>query len=61
MTIGDGLVELLGEHGPVVNIRCIWEDVIFTASPNYIKAILATDFQNYVKGTLYLVHFSLRS
>jgi hypothetical protein len=55
MTVGDGLAELLEKHGPVVNMRCMWEDLIFTASPNHIKKILATDFQNYVKGTLLIL------
>lgn len=47
---GDGLDELLEKKGPVVNIRILWDDLIFTASPEHIKLILATDFNNYVKG-----------
>ena len=47
---GDGLDELLEKRGPVANLRVLWTDLIFTASPEHIKTILATDFQNYVKG-----------
>ncbi|KAF8880184.1 cytochrome P450 [Infundibulicybe gibba] len=32
------------------NFRAIYIDSIFTISPEYIKIILATDFDNYVKG-----------
>lgn len=48
--VGDGLIELLEKRGPVVNMRVMWSDTIFTASPEHIKTILATDFENYVKG-----------
>jgi hypothetical protein len=48
--IGDGLDELLVKHGPVFNLRITWSDLVFTASPEHIKTVLATDFQNYVKG-----------
>ncbi|KAF9481093.1 cytochrome P450 [Pholiota conissans] len=47
---GDGLDELLEKHGQVVNMRVAWSDLIMTTSPEHIKTILATDFQNYVKG-----------
>ncbi|KAG1751877.1 cytochrome P450 [Suillus lakei] len=36
--------------GPTINFRFIWEDVILTTEPQHIKTILATDFDNYVKG-----------
>lgn len=48
--LGDGLDELLVKRGPVFNLRIMWSDLIFTASPEHIKSMLATDFQNYVKG-----------
>jgi hypothetical protein len=63
MIVDEALVELMEEHGSVVNVRCLWEDDIFTTSPNHIKTILATDFQNYVKGTFLLskkCHVSLQ-
>ncbi|KAJ7645438.1 cytochrome P450 [Mycena polygramma] len=47
---GDGLRELLEDVGPVVNVRPLWADVIFTTWPEHIKIILSTDFNNYVKG-----------
>lgn len=47
---GDGLDDLLKKYGPVVNLRVLWSDLILTTSPEHIKTILATDFQNYVKG-----------
>ena len=50
--LGDGLDELLQKRGPVVNMRILWSDLVFTASPEHIKTILATDFHNDVKGNL---------
>ncbi|KAF8957214.1 cytochrome P450 monooxygenase pc-3 [Flammula alnicola] len=47
---GDGLDDLLEKHGSVVNLRIMWSDMVFTTSPEHIKTMLATDFQNYVKG-----------
>ncbi|KAF5378580.1 hypothetical protein D9615_007123 [Tricholomella constricta] len=46
----DGLTEVFSDKGPVANMRILWSDMIFTSSPEHIKAILATDFHNYVKG-----------
>jgi len=50
--------EYLGRHledemkvlGPTINFRFFWEDLIMTTEPQHIKTILATDFDNYVKG-----------
>ncbi|OAX32011.1 cytochrome P450 [Rhizopogon vinicolor AM-OR11-026] len=36
--------------GPTINLRFLWEDIIMTTEPQHIKTILATDFNNYVKG-----------
>ncbi|KAJ7640530.1 cytochrome P450 [Mycena rosella] len=47
---GDGLREVLEEVGPVVNLRVLWDNIILTSQPEHIKIILATDFNNYVKG-----------
>ncbi|KAF8200189.1 cytochrome P450 monooxygenase pc-1 [Pholiota molesta] len=44
---GDGLDALLEKHGPVINMRVMWSDLILTTSPEHIKTILASDFQNY--------------
>ncbi|KAF8055214.1 cytochrome P450 monooxygenase pc-1 [Lyophyllum atratum] len=46
----DGLTEIFGGLGPVFNIRIMWKDMVFTSSPEHIKLILATDFNNYEKG-----------
>ncbi|KAJ7853332.1 cytochrome P450 [Mycena olivaceomarginata] len=47
---GDGLNEVIAELGPVLNMRVLWMDSIFTVCPEHIKLILATDFNNYEKG-----------
>ncbi|KAJ7602447.1 cytochrome P450 [Mycena polygramma] len=47
---GDGVDEVLAELGPVINMRVLWMDSIYTVWPEHIKQILATDFNNYVKG-----------
>ncbi|KAF7291570.1 hypothetical protein HMN09_01248100 [Mycena chlorophos] len=47
---GDGLSETLEECGPVVDLRVMGDNIIMTSEPDHIKQILATDFQNYVKG-----------
>ncbi|KAI6099109.1 cytochrome P450 [Pisolithus sp. B1] len=38
------------EYGPVVNIRVMFKDQIFTTEPEHIKAILATQFNSFEKG-----------
>ncbi|KAF8153753.1 cytochrome P450 monooxygenase pc-1 [Crassisporium funariophilum] len=56
---GDGIIELMQKHGAVVNLRILWSDMFFTASPEHIKTILATDFHNYVKGERF--HYNMQS
>ncbi|KAJ7031871.1 cytochrome P450 monooxygenase pc-1 [Mycena alexandri] len=46
----DGFTELLAQLGPVMNTRVLWMDTILTVWPEHIKIILASDFNNYVKG-----------
>ncbi|KAJ7053504.1 cytochrome P450 [Mycena amicta] len=48
--LGDGLIESMEELGPVVNLRILWTDMIITIWPEHIKAMLATDFNNFEKG-----------
>ncbi|KAG6885432.1 hypothetical protein C0993_001749 [Termitomyces sp. T159_Od127] len=48
--IADGFINHVGEGDPVVNLRILWSDMIFTVWPEHIKTILATDFPNYEKG-----------
>jgi hypothetical protein len=46
--------------GPVFNFHILWDDAIVTASPEHIKIILATDFNNYEKGRCWTLHNRLR-
>ncbi|KAJ7061664.1 cytochrome P450 monooxygenase pc-1 [Mycena amicta] len=46
----DGLREAIDALGPSVNFKVLWMDTNLTTSPEHIKIILATDFNNYVKG-----------
>ncbi|KAG2745878.1 cytochrome P450 [Suillus brevipes Sb2] len=47
---GDALAEFVAMFGTCFNIRVMFEDLIFTVEPSHIKTILASDFENYVKG-----------
>jgi hypothetical protein len=41
---------IIKTHGPVVDMHVFWEPLIFTTCPEHLQIMLATDFQNYVKG-----------
>jgi len=45
------LDDWLTAYGMTYNIRVLWEDQIFTVDPENVKALLATDFDNFEKGT----------
>ncbi|KAM6491100.1 cytochrome P450 monooxygenase pc-1 [Amanita muscaria] len=47
---GDYLNVAFDIHGPVFNLYIVHTDLFWTASPEHLKLMLATDFQNYVKG-----------
>ncbi|KAG6844792.1 hypothetical protein H0H87_003721 [Tephrocybe sp. NHM501043] len=47
----DGLMDYVGGSEPVINMRILWSDMFMTVWPDHIKLILATDFQNYEKGS----------
>ncbi|KAG1763958.1 cytochrome P450 [Suillus occidentalis] len=47
---GDALAEYVAKFGTCFNLRVMFEDLIFTVEPSHIKTILASDFENYVKG-----------
>ncbi|KAK2462197.1 hypothetical protein APHAL10511_005785 [Amanita phalloides] len=47
---GDYLVSMLDSVGPVFDLYMMYSDYYFTASPEYVKLMLATDFTNFVKG-----------
>jgi hypothetical protein len=48
--LGDGIWDLIDTLGPVNNFNILFANNIFTVCPKHIKLILATDFDNYVKG-----------
>ncbi|KAH7927164.1 cytochrome P450 [Leucogyrophana mollusca] len=48
--LGQFLAEGSKRFGCTINLRFLWEDHIVTLEPNHIKTVLATDFNNYVKG-----------
>ncbi|KAG2355525.1 cytochrome P450 [Suillus spraguei] len=48
--LGRGLEDEMKVLGPTINCYFFWEDVIITTEPQHIKTILATDFDNFVKG-----------
>ncbi|KAJ2916358.1 hypothetical protein MD484_g4071, partial [Candolleomyces efflorescens] len=48
--VGEDMQEPLTTLGPTFNLNIMYSDLIFTTSPEHIKLILATDFQNFVKG-----------
>ncbi|KIK93852.1 hypothetical protein PAXRUDRAFT_785857 [Paxillus rubicundulus Ve08.2h10] len=45
------------EVGQTFNARLLYEDRIFTTEPEYIKAILATQFNSFVKGPIFRNQF----
>ncbi|KAI6168969.1 cytochrome P450 [Pisolithus thermaeus] len=38
------------EYGPIVNVRIMFKDRVFTTEPEHIKAILTTQFNSFEKG-----------
>jgi len=46
----DGIADAVATVGNCFNFRILFDDSLFTCEPNHIKAILATDFENFVKG-----------
>ncbi|KIK93853.1 hypothetical protein PAXRUDRAFT_828567 [Paxillus rubicundulus Ve08.2h10] len=51
--IGDVLAQQCNDHGNTINIRIFYDDRIFTTEPEYIKAILATQFASFEKGPVF--------
>ncbi|KIJ66961.1 hypothetical protein HYDPIDRAFT_26376 [Hydnomerulius pinastri MD-312] len=47
---GDGMTDAVEKYGNCYNFRVMFDDLLFTCEPNHIKQILATDFENFVKG-----------
>ncbi|RDX44127.1 cytochrome P450 monooxygenase pc-3 [Lentinus brumalis] len=50
--LGETLFRWTEQYGPVFNFRVMFEDRIFTSEPEYIKMMLATEFNHYEKGPL---------
>ncbi|RXW22105.1 hypothetical protein EST38_g3734 [Candolleomyces aberdarensis] len=48
--VGEDMQDPLTTLGPTFNLNIMYSDLIFTTSPEHVKLILATDFQNFVKG-----------
>ncbi|KAI0775623.1 cytochrome P450 [Trametes elegans] len=44
------MFEWMEEYGNIFNFRVMFEDRILTSEPEYIKTMLATDFNHYEKG-----------
>ncbi|THH31300.1 hypothetical protein EUX98_g2878 [Antrodiella citrinella] len=47
---GDGLTEVHAELGGTFNLAILWDTTVITNDANIIKAVLATDFSNFIKG-----------
>ncbi|KAK0455744.1 cytochrome P450 monooxygenase pc-3 [Desarmillaria tabescens] len=47
---GDGLSDIFSRVGNTINMRILFKDRIFTTEPEYIKAVLATQFDEFEKG-----------
>ncbi|EIW84585.1 cytochrome P450 [Coniophora puteana RWD-64-598 SS2] len=47
---GDGMTEAIDAMGNTFNFRVMYDDLLFTTEPHHIKTILATEFDNFVKG-----------
>ncbi|KAK0227029.1 cytochrome P450 monooxygenase pc-3 [Armillaria nabsnona] len=47
---GDGLSDIFSRFGNTVNMRILFKDRILTTEPEYIKAVLATQFDEFEKG-----------
>jgi len=48
--LGDGLIAWTQTHGTTFSVTTVGDTRIFTINPENLKRILATDFDNYVKG-----------
>ncbi|KAH8106028.1 cytochrome P450 [Cristinia sonorae] len=51
--LGDGVSEAHAELGGTFNLSILWDTTTVTNDVNVIKTVLATDFNNYVKGNFF--------
>ncbi|KAH8832235.1 cytochrome P450 monooxygenase pc-1 [Flagelloscypha sp. PMI_526] len=48
--IGEGLARLHDQHGECYDLGILWDNFYFTSSPEHIKIVLSTNFDNFEKG-----------
>jgi cytochrome P450 len=48
--MGEVVEKQCKEYGNTISLRILWEDKVFTTEPEHVKAILATQFNSFVKG-----------
>ncbi|CAL1701116.1 unnamed protein product [Somion occarium] len=48
--LGDGFTDVMSKIGHTISLRILWDDSVVTTDANIIKSVLATDFNNFVKG-----------
>jgi len=51
--MGEVFARQVKENGNTITLRILWEDRVFTTEPEHIKAILATQFNSFVKGPVF--------
>ncbi|THU77359.1 cytochrome P450 [Dendrothele bispora CBS 962.96] len=56
---GDGFWDLMDKYGPIFNLRFLWGDNMLTTNPDHIQRVLASNFNNHVKGSNF--QFNMRS
>ncbi|KAJ6515180.1 cytochrome P450 [Mycena vitilis] len=54
---GENLAEWALTHGPVFNLRIMFENRMFTTEPEHIKSILSTNFHGFEKGSSFRFQF----
>ncbi|KZS99736.1 cytochrome P450 [Laetiporus sulphureus 93-53] len=50
---GDFAWPTFAEHGPIAQTDILWDRMYITCDPQVIKTILATDFDNFIKGEIF--------
>ncbi|KAL5494825.1 hypothetical protein ACEPAI_287 [Sanghuangporus weigelae] len=57
--LADDFLFHVRNHGWTYNWRLLWEDKIVTMEPEHIKAVLATEFDNFEKGGIVIRNLSV--
>ena len=50
LRLGETLISLLEQYGECYDLGVLWEETFFTTSPEHLKIILSTNFDNFEKG-----------